>query len=176
MEATGSLRIEEFAELWASLRIMFPDLGDRIGALEQSVAMSQYYDALKDLPADDLRAAVREYNRTGRFFPKPADLRNAVADVQRAARVREPVSGDTNEYERISFMSIRWKEYNAFLGFEIPEAKQAALRDWDDHRMGRPITDLRKRSEREHAERKLTYYKPFKKDPEKENPFTGEVP
>lgn len=39
-----------------------------------------YVEALADLPPDLLATAVQQCIRTCRFFPKPAELRNAIAD------------------------------------------------------------------------------------------------
>ena len=41
------------------------------------LTVDSYYHALNDLPLERLRAAFDHLTRTGRFFPKPAELREA---------------------------------------------------------------------------------------------------
>jgi len=139
---------------------MFPDYQDRFGELEQSVAMSQYLDSLSDLGGKELREAVRRYNREGRFFPKPVDLRNMVETIRRENTFREVPTGNENEYSRISFLNIRRKEYMGFLDLQRHQAKDKAWQDWLDKERGITITDLRAERDRLHAEGRLTYNRP----------------
>ena len=47
-----------------------------------------YMAALGDLTVKDFKAAVDRLVKTQRFFPKPADIRQAVDELQRAAAAR----------------------------------------------------------------------------------------
>lgn len=68
-----------------------------------------YSDALADLPRIALERAVSEYQRTGKFFPKPAEIRelaepHALAFKQAAYRARKACEPDPEpmpERERI---------------------------------------------------------------------------
>jgi hypothetical protein len=76
------------------------------GAEAESTAFWRVYtDALGDLPRIALDRAVSEYQRTGRFFPKPAEIRDLArphAEVLRQAAYRAKQAADYQPEQRLS--------------------------------------------------------------------------
>ena len=90
---------EEFAALLAGLAEIF-------GETLSKAKVLGYFDALADLTLDEARAAIRATARTCRFFPKPAELIEAVRgtadDHVERAWVRWLDATASGAYERAS--------------------------------------------------------------------------
>jgi hypothetical protein len=53
-------------------------LGEAFNEPVSEARVAIYFEALEDLPIDALQSAARAYAKTGRFFPKPVELRDLV--------------------------------------------------------------------------------------------------
>lgn len=52
--------------------------------------LADYWDALRDIPLPQLRARVEGYVRTGKFFPRPRDLRENPDGERKTPDTRSP--------------------------------------------------------------------------------------
>lgn len=101
-----------------------------------------YSDALSDLPRISLERAVSEYQRAGKFFPKPAEIRDlamphALAFRQAAYRAKkagEPVEEPKPVTERVDPEKF-WAEMKAFAA--VMESKDIFART--KNRQVRPL-------------------------------------
>lgn len=78
----------------ASERTEFRGVMERIGRVfDRQVTddlLTDYWDALRDMPLPQLRARADGYIRVGKFFPKPRDLRENPDGERRAVDTRSP--------------------------------------------------------------------------------------
>lgn len=72
------LRRDEFTKIIEYLIAVYPEMEK---AFNLQTTQAVWYDLLKDIDFNDLTLACKVYCATGRFAPKPADIRALVAEA-----------------------------------------------------------------------------------------------
>lgn len=66
---------EQFTLIVKGINAVYPD------TIKDKTAFDVWYELLKDLDYEMASVATQQYMRTGHFPPKPADIRNTIADM-----------------------------------------------------------------------------------------------
>lgn len=107
---------EDFAALMLGL-------GETYGEPVSDARMEIYFAALEDVPLSSIRAAATAHVRTSKFFPRPAEL-------------REAITGPLEDLAEVAWLAV------VALVRRVGYYRMPALEDWPDEQARRVALEL----------------------------------